>query len=121
MAAGSTDQSNGALQSFLHTVRNSLVEREMVCMLEPDTFSWGDGSRKTIVDYADVNSVQLIGYAGSGGRQYQTSLKLKGGKVVKIRSHHYLGLGNFEDRTETYAPFIRELCRSSGWRLEKAR
>lgn len=97
-------------QALHHSVRNSLIDRECTYTLESDQLSAEAKGGADRIPYADITSVQLIGYAGSGSRQFQARLKRRGGKPVKIRSHHYVSLGNFEDRTQTYAPFIRELC-----------
>lgn len=97
-------------QPLRHSVRNNLIEGECSYVLEPERLSWAGKAGGGSVPYGAFTRVHLIGYAGSGGRQYQATLKRKDGKPVRIRSHHYVGLGQFEDRGQSYAPFIRELC-----------
>ena len=94
-----------------HKVRNSLLDTERHFRLEPDALTWEEGEKSTTVRYDEIRSVQLIGYAGAGGRHLQARLGLANGDVVKIRSHHYRGIGNFEDRSASYAAFMSELCR----------
>jgi hypothetical protein len=56
-----------------------------------------------------------------GGEQFQCTVRGRKGGKVKIRSHHYRSLGNFEDRSGTYAPFIRELVHRISARSSQAR
>jgi hypothetical protein len=60
--------------------------------------------------YADMRDMRLIGYTSLIGEAFQCTLRARGGGNVKIRSAHYRSFGNFEDRTDTYAPFVRELA-----------
>lgn len=63
------------------------------------------------IPYADIASVRVIDYANMGEVHGQCTVKTRGHGKLNIRSHHYRSLGAFEDRSETYAPFVRELCR----------
>ena len=121
MTATTDGSASGAEPALRHSVRNSLVDSERGYALEPDRLSWSEKKGHGSVAYAEIASVQLIGYAGSGGGQYQATIRRGNGKPIKIRSHHYVSLGNFEDRGESYAPFIRELCRRIAASAPKAR
>ena len=86
-----------------------MIDRERVWSLGPDALHWKSEKREGHIPYADIRKMRLIAYANTGGEQYQCAVStLRQGKI-KIRSHHYVSLGNFEDRTATYAPFIRAL------------
>ena len=111
MTANTDGSAPGAEPVVRHSVRNSLIDSERGYTLEPDRLSWSEKKGRGSVAYADITSLQLIGYAGSSGGQFQATIRRSNGKLVKIRSHHYVSLGNFEDRGRSYAPFIRELCR----------
>jgi len=54
--------------------------------------------------------MQLISYASPIGLALQCTLLSRSGDKIKLRSAHYRGLGDFEDRTATYAPFVRALA-----------
>lgn len=98
----------------IHAVRNSLIDATQTYRLGDDALVWQDGDRSEQRRYADIASVHLISYPGYGGQPLQCTLKDRAGKKIKIRSHHYVSLGNFEDRTATYGPFIRELAARLG-------
>ncbi|MFD0987486.1 hypothetical protein [Methyloligella solikamskensis] len=92
-------------------MRNAITDRERSWSLEPDALEWRDDKGKQgRIPYAAIGSLQLIDYASYGGRIYQCAVERKGGSGVKIRSHSYISLGNFEDRRGTYAPLIRGLA-----------
>ncbi|PHP67728.1 hypothetical protein CSC94_08540 [Zhengella mangrovi] len=94
-----------------HTVRNSIIDRSRMFRLGPDALVWEENARQGRIPYADVRRVQLISYGNTGGEQYQCALSTGMHGRIRIRSHSYVSLGNFEDRTDTYAPFLRELVR----------
>lgn len=60
--------------------------------------------------YADIREMQLISYASPIGQALQCMLRSRSGEKVKLRSAHYRGLGDFEDRAATYVPFVRALA-----------
>jgi hypothetical protein len=94
-----------------HIVRASLIDRERVWSLGPDRLYWREQTRSGEIPYEDIREVRVIGYGALGGRMFQCTLRRRDAGKLKLRSHHYASLGNFEDRTATYAPFIRELVR----------
>jgi hypothetical protein len=94
-----------------HATRNSLLDVECTFTAGPDALFIHKGNSERHVPYGDITRVRLFSYAGGGGETFQATLHRRHGSPVKISSHHYRGLGNFEDRTRTYAPFIRELIR----------
>ena len=99
------------MTDLAHTVRNSLVDREWTFRLDTDALVIDGKAKQVRVPYDDIRKVQLIAYANTGGEQYQCALSTGSHGRIKIRSHSYVSLGNFEDRSETYVPFLRELMK----------
>lgn len=94
-----------------HTVRNSLIDRERTFSLGTGALQWKEAGGRGELRYAAVRRMRLIAYPSTGGEHCQCTLSAGRGRKVKLRSHHYSSLGAFEDRTDTYAPFVRELSR----------
>jgi hypothetical protein len=97
------------LNEPVHAVRASITGGERRYMLDSDTLSWNDDKGSDRIRYADISRVQLIKYPAAGGEHCQCTLSQRRGKH-KIRSHHYKSLGNFEDRSASYANLVRKLC-----------
>lgn len=97
------------MSDLMHEVRNSLADATRAFRLEPDAVSWREGDRQERLLYSEIASLHLSSYSDLQELQRQCTLTDRAGKTLKIRSHHYVSLGNFEDRTATYAPFIRAL------------
>ena len=79
--------------------------------LQDDALSVQDGGATQRVPYSEITRVGLIRYGSFGGLQGQCTIKTRKHGKLMLRSHHFISLGNFESRTATYVPFIRELCR----------
>lgn len=79
--------------------------------LEDDSLAVEAGGAATRIPYTDIESIRLIRYANVEELQAQCTIKTKAHGELTVRSHHFKSLGAFEDRSATYAPFIRELCR----------
>jgi len=92
-----------------HEVRNSLIDPVRSFRLLDDRLLWQEAGSQRERRYADITSVHLIAYPGYGGQPLQCTLTDRDGKKIKIRSHSYVSLGNFQDRTATYGPWIRAL------------
>ena len=104
-------QVNHGTAELNHTVRNSLIADEMAFELSENALQWQGGKKVGLLAYADIGKIALISYPSFGSSQYQCTIHHRGGRKIKIRSHHYQSLNVFEDRSRSYAPFIRELCR----------
>lgn len=98
-----------SLPFVIHAVRNSLIDSERVFTLEPDCLAWTEKGDRHVISYRDIKSVNLISYAGGGAVIKQATLKTHGGKKLKIRSHSYKSLANFEDRNTSFARLMRGL------------
>jgi hypothetical protein len=92
-----------------HEVRASLLDKRRLYRLGDDALHWQDAEREGQLAYADIVQVRLINYPSIGGNNGQCTVSDRSGKKLKIRSHHYESLGSFEDRSETYVPFVRAL------------
>lgn len=93
-----------------HSVRNGLADKERSFTLDEDALCWTDaGGGKGRMPNADVRDMRLIAYTSPIGETFQCTLRGTSGKV-KLRSAHYASLNNFENRTATYAPFVRALA-----------
>lgn len=98
------------MTGLTHSVRNSLADRERTFALGGDALHWRDDKAKGAMPYADVRDMRLISYASPNGTCFQCALRGKSGDKVKLRSQHYVSLNNFDDRRQSYAPFVRELA-----------
>lgn len=108
-----TDRSDmrGATPGAGHSVRNSMIDSERAFRLGPDAIEWMEQGERNSIRYADISAVNLITYAGAGATIGQAKITSGEGGSIKIRSHHYKGLARFENRRQTYAPFVRDLLR----------
>ena len=93
-----------------HAVRIHLFARECVYRLGAEALHWRGGDAEGQAAYGEIVKVWLMRYTGGGGETGQCVVTFKSGKSVKVRSHHYVSLGQFESRAETYVPFVRALC-----------
>ena len=64
-----------------------------------------DGTQSTIF-YDDIQEVNPSYMATKNNSFYQCILKLRSGEKVLIKSQHYRGIADFEDRSADYAAFI---------------
>ncbi|MEM9590578.1 MAG: hypothetical protein AAF967_04465 [Pseudomonadota bacterium] len=93
-----------------YRVRNGIFGAERRYRLTRDALCWAESGRLDgRLTYADTRSLRLMSYASPIGRALQCTLKGKAGDKVIIRSAHYVDLDEFEDRSERYGPFVREL------------
>jgi len=98
------------LTGLTYSVRPNLFSGPQTYELQSDALVVRKGAKTRRVPYGDIKSLRLIDYANFGGRQRQCTLKTDAHGKLKVRSHHYVSLGNFENRSTTFDPFIRELC-----------
>ena len=98
-----------------HSVRNSLRDKETAFRLGDNALNWDNGRDQGSIPYQDIEHLNLITYGADAADpdaiHGQMIIRTKAGKTVKLRSHHMKGLGSFENRSATYVPFVRELCR----------
>lgn len=104
------DSAPDTMNEPTHTVRNSLIDKARTFSLGADALHWSDAGGEGQLAFKDVRDLRLIAYTSPIGETYQCTLRGRNGGKVKLRSAHYQSLNNFEDRTATYAPFIRALA-----------
>lgn len=95
----------------VHLVRPHTFASEQSYTLGPETLEVRHRDKEVSIPYSDITSVRVISYANAGAVHYQCTVKTRSHGKLNLRSHHYRSLGNFEDRTGTYNPFVRELIR----------
>jgi hypothetical protein len=95
----------------VHSVRNSLIDKERSFSLGPDALLWREAGGEGRLAYTDVRDMRLFGYPSPLGEALQCTLRSRKHGKVKIRSAHYRSLGNFEDRKSTYGPFVAALAK----------
>lgn len=100
----------GVLAEFTHLVRPHWLSGVQTYELEDDGLSVRAGAGVKRIPYAEVEGFSLISYANAG-QQSQCTIRTRSRGKLNVRSHHFVALGRFEDRTATYTPFVRELCR----------
>ena len=87
--------------------RISILDRERTYHLDSDAISWSDRGEVKKIAYRDFTNIRLIKYPSFGGEHSQCTLhSASNGKIV-LRSHAYIRLGSFDDRTDTYLPFVK--------------
>lgn len=99
------------MTTLKHLVRPHLFAHEQCYTLEADALRFQVRGKDRSLPYSDITSVRVLSYANFGGVQYQCTVKSGAHGKLTIRSHHYQSLGAFQDRTDTYFPLVRELCR----------
>ena len=94
-----------------HAVRASLPSKERKYQLEVDGLTWVEDGGSGGIRYANVKSLQLLRSPKFADDIRQCRVLASDGTKVTINALHYVGLAQFEDRTGTYIPFVRELIR----------
>ncbi|MDP4594136.1 MAG: hypothetical protein NWT00_06170 [Beijerinckiaceae bacterium] len=93
-----------------HTVRNSLIDDERTLCLRDHDLVWSGSKGSGQTSLTDITDVSLLSYPSFGSRISQCTIRSRDGIKMKIRSHSYRGLNDFEDRSASYTPFVQELC-----------
>jgi hypothetical protein len=96
--------------ALTHTVRPNLFTKELTYRLEPDALSWSRGEKSGRVPYAAILRAHIYSqppYRGQTTRR--TILRGKFPGKLTIQAMHYGGLGNVDDRADSYFPFVEAL------------
>ena len=100
------------MTEWAYSVRNGIFGGDRAYRLSPDALCWTEsGKDDGRLAYADTRAMQLVSYASPIGRALQCKVTSTADDKVLLRSAHYLSLGNFEDRTDSYRPFVHELAK----------
>jgi len=98
------------MTEFVHAFRPSIFSTERSYRIGPDALEWKDARQDSRVAYSEVARVNISSMTPPLG-QAQSRCVLhprSGGKIV-LSSASYKRLGVIEDRSESYAPLVREL------------
>lgn len=99
------------MSSLEHSFRSSTLTRTWTLRLDGDTLSC---SGRRDVDLRDVQRVSLLAnpvYGHPSLTHRQCKLKVSGRqREIYIQSLHPLGVGEYEDRSDTYGPLVAALC-----------
>jgi len=104
-----------AAAPITYGLRANATEHEAIWTLEPDALTLTGGGALTAetvlrFPYRNVAEVQLSFAPTRADRgRYRCRVRMRSGQSVEIISTHYAGIMNFEDRSATYTPFVREL------------
>ena len=71
------------------------------------------------IPLSEIEEVALS-YMGTGQGRTYCNIKTRRHGTIHIRSHHFAGLGAFEDRHESFDPFLSALCRAVAEKNPKA-
>jgi hypothetical protein len=93
--------------------RLSLARSVQHLVLTPEGIAGLEGT----IPFGEIVSIRLYSLPGMSSLAFGTvaqpvrrcNLQLHNGKTVLLCSSHYVSLGNFEDRTESYRRFVAEL------------
>ncbi len=96
--------------SLSYSFRPSALEKEKTFTLKEEQFTIIQNERVDTVKYADIKSIRLY-YDPSqyADNKYHCDITLKNGANTLIKSVHYLGPTEFEDRGEAYTKFVKAL------------
>jgi hypothetical protein len=95
-----------------YAFRRSILEPEKTYTLYPDRLEiQGEGSPHEVYPLTQVSKVHLR-YDRSKQRAYYNCFIHTPIRRVVLRHVHFGGIGRFEDRRETYTPFVRALLQA---------
>ena len=93
-----------------YAFRKSAFEKEKTYVLTKDGIEVSDpDGPKTVYKYADIEQVNTSFAASKNNSFYQCRLKLTNGLSLSLKSQHYRGIADFEDRDEAYSTFVTRL------------
>lgn len=93
-----------------HSFRRNSFTPERTYRLESDALTWTEGAKSGRVAYRDIDRARIYSmppYAGHTVRR--TTLRGRFPGKLGIRAMHSVGLGDTEDRAESYFQFVEEL------------
>ena len=98
---------------FVHSVRNGIRGPEITYTLTGDSLNWrGDGAPRS-VPLTQISKLTLNIYPADIADEEEIHgmlvINTLAGEKLTVRSHHCKGLGSYENRAATYAPFVRAL------------
>lgn len=95
-----------------YAFRKSILESEKTYALYPDRLEiQAEGEPPEVHPLADVETVHLKFERTRQRGYFQCFIHARGGRIM-LRHVHWGGIGSFQDRRETYTPFVRALLRA---------
>lgn len=98
-----------------YVARANVLEYEAIWRLGADALELQGGPAAAPdaimrLPYRDIVGVRLSYVSPRvGPAAYRCDLRMRSGQRIALRSTHYAGIADFEDRAATYAPFVRAL------------
>src|SRR5262245_58961718 len=98
------------MADFVYSVRPNIFVPERTYQLDPDALVWKDSRGQGRLPYQDIFKVRTDSLLNPVGPiMRQCVLHRSYGTKVVLKSTHYIGLSNMEDRSASYRPFVDEL------------
>ena len=95
-----------------YAFRRSILESERTYTLYPDRLEIRyEGAQPEVYRLAQVDKVHLK-YDRSKQRSYYSCFIHTPGNKVALRHVHFAGIARFEDRRDTYTPFVRAVLQA---------
>lgn len=106
-----TNADAGSEQGPAYRARRSILEKEATWRLAPDALEQiVDGKPVQGFLYADIVEIRLsYDPTRFESNRYRCDVRARNGARVVLVSVSYVSPGNFDNRGEIYAPFVREL------------
>ena len=96
-----------------HNFRLWLFRKEAAFRLTDSALVWVEDGVGRKVDFADIRQIRVYESPGVENvpRTGRCVVTPHEGRAVVLQSNHFVGVGEFEDRSASYAPFVAELIR----------
>jgi hypothetical protein len=102
-----------AVADATYRFRGSLGAGEQSYAVTEDALTWPGGTvpldRIAAISIYAVPGMRMLGYGTVAQPSRRCTIRLRDGRKIVLSSLHFLGLGRFEDRTQSYLPFMRTL------------
>jgi hypothetical protein len=99
--------STGAVATY--SCRSNLLTSERRYELTPDALIWSDSQTTGRIPYVDIRVARVACTLAFGNEFWRCVLRSYGHRTLVIPSMHYRSLGRFDNRFDTFAPFVTEL------------
>jgi hypothetical protein len=110
IAAPATDTATSAAPLAQYSFRRSAFEQERTYTLYPDRLViTGEVPTPVVHELANVRRVHLKYDRTNSGAHYRCLIDAPNRRRLSIVSKHWGGIGNVQDRADTYTPFVRAL------------
>jgi hypothetical protein len=97
------------MPEFVHVVRPNTFTTDRTYRLSDGAVAWENASGRDSLAFAAVERIRIHDAPMAFGPTLRRCVLRAGGKKLIVPSLHYRGVGSTEDRSASYAPFVREL------------